>query len=1099
MAVASAEGVSLAGLLEESGPGADAPALLARLPPPTDRAVAEVAGLLTASPSTWDAEALGSALHAAAPSLSLLGVAQALQAGALPPPPAPPACVPWCPSGTACPAAAPSPWTSCWAAPPGPAPTRTPRCCATRWPRPPACWTGRRARRVYTEALPVATLVAELARMAGSAERRERRLHDCVVHNLFDEYRFLARYPDRELELTGELWGRVMAARLVTGAPLAVDSGRRWWAATEGAQAIMRREVRARASRHASGMGGAARPPRLRTPDADERGAAFNGRPYFRLVVGLVAELGAPEAGGAAPGDGAARLDATPSSTALEYLEAVAAFLFAVRPQRAPAFAFSWLQLVGERRFMPRLLSAPGQAGWGPLLQLILSQLVELRRIVTPDLYPWFVTYTTVQRAAQEANQQDVYVAVVDGWGDRALAAAFVRSSIKYVRVILDSHAVIRTSERTLLRNLASFLGKQTLAKNKPVLQRDLDLKELMLSAYETGRLHPILCFVRSLLEVGLVSRVFRPPNPWFMGLLALMAEVYKLPGLRNSIVFEARILCHLGEARAAQRQLDAALPVVLAAESRALAGEAHLTQAECWLAAEDGMDLATEARARVRASLEAARLEFQAAGEAWNLDHVDEVLASLAQGPRDPSSLRVVGLRSCGRQANRAGHKRQGSSGCYNLRGMQHSVVAHPGVLRLRKEEFQLRHQARQPGQVHQVDAHEIEGDAHRSLPKRFGGGPGVAREDQLPAGRGLQRQAVGVRAVLHAEADEAREAQVGGEARQRRGRGLRHDGAAAAPPTPHLDLLAGLAGALDPPACGALLDALANQLRYPSAHTAAFSVALLGLFARAPREAVAEQLTRVLLERLIATRPHPWGLLVTFIELLKDPRYDFWSHAFTRCAPDIERLFESIGMASAGEGLCPYDVALVALLTCALRQDPEADPAPPEEEAGDALPRFIHAELLEDWPGPGRSIAALAERIKACLEGDLRLRDSAYPQDVLDWLGGTLSAMQTADDLTSLFATAAALAAGHATPRPAPEPNSALGLFLRRAGALFGRMPFEAVCDLLEEVQLAVHHAVSGTAPASTPVPAAVDLGILRARLESHALASCGREESG
>lgn len=62
-----------------------------------------------------------------------------------------------------------------------------------------------------------------------------------------------------------------------------------------------------------------------------------------------------------------------------------------------------------------------------------------------------------------------------------------------------------------------------------------------------------------------------------------------------------------------------------------------------------------------------------------------------------------------------------------------------------------------------------------------------------------------------------------------------------------------------------------------------------------------------------------------------------------------------------------------------------------------------------------------------------------------MLDWLGGTLSAMQTADDLTSLFATAAALAAGHATPRPAPEPNSALGLFLRRAGALFGRMPFE------------------------------------------------------
>ena len=32
-----------------------------------------------------------------------------------------------------------------------------------------------------------------------------------------------------------------------------------------------------------------------------------------------------------------------------------------------------------------------------------------------------------------------------------------------------------------------------------------------------------------------------------------------------------------------------------------------------------------------------------------------------------------------------------------------------------------------------------------------------------------------------------------------------------------------------------------------------------------------------RVLLERLIVNRPHPWGLLITFIELVKNPRYAF------------------------------------------------------------------------------------------------------------------------------------------------------------------------------------------------------------------------------
>ncbi len=44
------------------------------------------------------------------------------------------------------------------------------------------------------------------------------------------------------------------------------------------------------------------------------------------------------------------------------------------------------------------------------------------------------------------------------------------------------------------------------------------------------------------------------------------------------------------------------------------------------------------------------------------------------------------------------------------------------------------------------------------------------------------------------------------------------------------------------------------------------------------------------VLLERLIVNRPHLQGLLITFIELIKNPRYAFWSHDFTRCAPDIE-----------------------------------------------------------------------------------------------------------------------------------------------------------------------------------------------------------------
>jgi len=91
-------------------------------------------------------------------------------------------------------------------------------------------------------------------------------------------------------------------------------------------------------------------------------------------------------------------------------------------------------------------------------------------------------------------------------------------------------------------------------------------------------------------------------------------------------------------------------------------------------------------------------------------------------------------------------------------------------------------------------------------------------------------------------------------------------------------------------------VLNAIVNQLRYPNSHTHYFSCVLLYLFGEIQMEVVKEQITRVLLERLIVNRPHPWGLLITFIELIKNPRYSFWSFSFTRRAPEIERLFQNV-----------------------------------------------------------------------------------------------------------------------------------------------------------------------------------------------------------
>ncbi|XP_053697550.1 CCR4-NOT transcription complex subunit 1 [Sabethes cyaneus] len=110
------------------------------------------------------------------------------------------------------------------------------------------------------------------------------------------------------------------------------------------------------------------------------------------------------------------------------------------------------------------------------------------------------------------------------------------------------------------------------------------------------------------------------------------------------------------------------------------------------------------------------------------------------------------------------------------------------------------------------------------------------------------------------------------------------------------HMDIFQNLAVDLDNEGRYLFLNAIANQLRYPNSHTHYFSCAILYLFVEANSEAIQEQITRVLLERLIVNRPHPWGLLITFIELIKNPSYKFWDHDFVHCAPEIEKLFESV-----------------------------------------------------------------------------------------------------------------------------------------------------------------------------------------------------------
>jgi CCR4-NOT transcription complex subunit 1 len=109
----------------------------------------------------------------------------------------------------------------------------------------------------------------------------------------------------------------------------------------------------------------------------------------------------------------------------------------------------------------------------------------------------------------------------------------------------------------------------------------------------------------------------------------------------------------------------------------------------------------------------------------------------------------------------------------------------------------------------------------------------------------------------------------------------------------SPHSLLLERLAKVLHPEARYYLLSAMANQLRYPNSHTYYFSFAILQLFGVDYSEQqdsdIRQQIIRVLLERLIVHRPHPWGLIITLQELLQNRSYTFFRLPFIQAAPEV------------------------------------------------------------------------------------------------------------------------------------------------------------------------------------------------------------------
>ncbi len=460
---------------------------------------------------------------------------------------------------------------------------------------------------IYTGALSIDEAI-RLLQTFKDATNENHDVFACMLHSLFDEFRFFASYPDKELQITGILFGKLIQHQLISHVPLGIAFRYVLEALRKPANSKMFKfgalaldqfkgrlhewpqycaflaqiphlrqlnpklmEWVDRAKGSAEATPGLEAPGTLPSPpQASHASASNNALPPDPAVL----QVGQAASGLPTPNLGALASNAPqPSSATADG---------PTTPQRTLAQSQSAASSPLSKSEKDLRSSGPSAAGGNTFSSLPLDLLLasatpiqepperikdrihfifnnvsttnlgvkakEMREILLDEHQPYLARYIVVKRAAIEPNFQALYVQFMDALVSvlPGLLDAVLAETFHNVRVLIDSEDIASSSsQRTILKNLGSWLGRLTIGKDRPLLHRDLCPKNLILAAYESGKLIVVVPFVAKILAAAAESRVFKPPNAWTMAQLRVLIELYNLPDLKLILKFETEVLCN--------------------------------------------------------------------------------------------------------------------------------------------------------------------------------------------------------------------------------------------------------------------------------------------------------------------------------------------------------------------------------------------------------------------------------------------------------------------------------------------------------------------------------------------------------------------------
>lgn len=323
---------------------------------------------------------------------------------------------------------------------------------------------------IYRGDISIDYMIELLQRFKNSTEPREQDVFACMIHNLFDEYRFFPKYPEKELAITGVLFGSLIQYQLVSYIPLGI------------ALRIVLDALRQPAGSKMFGFGVQALLQfQSRLPEWPQYCShLLQIQQLHQTNPGIIQYIQTTLQGntGQAPEDSAPPV----SDSFVPNVEAPEeAPVKEARPVFTALNVDTLLANADQANF-----EIPSESVQDKILFIINNvaqsnldtKTTELKDILNESAYQWFSNYLVVKRASIEPNYHQLYLLLLEALETPQLYRHVLHETYANIKILLNSEKTVQSaSERALLKNLGSWLGGMTLARNKPIKHKNIAFK----------------------------------------------------------------------------------------------------------------------------------------------------------------------------------------------------------------------------------------------------------------------------------------------------------------------------------------------------------------------------------------------------------------------------------------------------------------------------------------------------------------------------------------------------------------------------------------------------------------------------------------------